>query len=354
MRAWEASPTCLLGFSLASLPGFLSPRLSGLALGCSLAVLVLAGCGQVITLPPTATAQTPPTATIAPFAGPTPLRTATPAPYTPWPTPTLTATPTPIVYTVQSGDTLGSIANRFGVSLYALQERNNVVDPRALQAGQELVIPRSVESGDAAVESRPTPTPMPFEMQHVHFSHTPIGGLWVLGEVLNTSAETLEQVRVGVRLLDGQEAVLVEGDGLALLNLVPPGHVAPFAVLFPEAPRTFESYQIYPLSAVPAYEGGYYQDLLVEDLTQEGERYASYTIRGTVRNTGTVEAIAVQVVLTAYDPLDRVIASRKVAPDHNVVAVGGETTFTAILVPLGGPVERVHVVAQGRKSPPGN
>ena len=92
----------------------------------------------------------------------------------------------------------------------------------------------------------------------------------------------------------------------------------------------------------------------MEDLTQEGERYASYTIRGTVRNTGTVEAIAVQVVLTAYDPLDRVIASRKVAPDHNVVAVGGETTFTAILVPLGGPVERVHVVAQGRKSPPGN
>ena len=191
-------------------------------------------------------------------------------------------------------------------------------------------------------------------MQHVHFSHTPVGGLWVLGEVLNTSAETLEQVRVGVRLLDGQGATLVDGAGLALLNLVLPGSVAPFAVLFAEAPRQFENYQIYPLSALPAYEGGYYQDLVVENLTGEGKRYTAYTIKGSVRNTGSAEAINVQVVLTAYDPLGRVIASRKIVPDHNVVAVGGETTFTAILVPLGGPVDRVHVVAQSRKYPSGN
>ncbi len=316
--------------------------------------LALTGCGQVVTLLPTATPQVPATATIAPFSGPTPLVTATPAPYTPAPTPTLTPTATPNIYTVRPGDNLGAIANRYGVSLSSLQEQNNVLDPRSLQVGQKLVIPRPVVSGGVLVEGRPTPTPLAFEMQHVHFSHTPIGALWVLGEVLNTSAETLEQVRVGVRLLDGQGATLVDGDGLALLNLVLPGSVAPFAVLFAEAPRQFENYQIYPLSALPAYEGGYYQDLVVENLTEEGERYTAYTIKGSVRNTGSAEAINVQVVLTAYDPLGRVIASRKIVPDHNVVAVGGETTFTAILVPLGGPVDRVHVVAQSRKYPSGN
>jgi len=328
--------------------------LAGLALSYSFALLILSACGQIVTLPPTATPQGAPTATIAPFTGPTAPETATPAPYTPAPTPTLTPTPTPIVYRVRPGDNLGSIATRFDVSVSALQERNSVQDPRNLQIGQELVIPRLVTSGGVLVDQRPTPTPLPFEMQNLHFNHTPLGSLWVLGEVLNTGEETLEQVRVGVQLLDEQGTTLVEGSSLVLLNLVAPGMVAPFAVLFAEAPRSFENYHIYPLSALPAYEGGYYQALEVEDLTQEGERYSALTVRGSVRNTGSAEAVDVQVVLTAYDPLDRVIASRKIVPDHNIVAVGGETNFVAILVPLGGPVKRVHVVAQSRRFPAGN
>ena len=328
--------------------------LAGLALVYTFAFLILSACGQIVTPEPTAAPEGSPTATIAPFTDPTPPETATPAPFTPPPTPTLTPTPTPVVYRVRPGDNLGSIATRFGVSVSALQERNSVQDPRVLQIGQELVIPRLVTSDGLLVDRPPTPTPLPFEMQHLHFSHTPLGTLWVLGEVLNTSDETLEQVRVGVKLLDGQGTTLIEGNGLALLNLVAPGEVAPFAVLFDDAPKSFENYHIYALSALPAYEGGYYQELEVENLTQEGERYSALTVRGSVRNTGSAEAVDVQVVLTAYDPLDRVIASRKIVPDHNIVAVGGETTFAAILVPLGGPVERVHVVAQSRRFAAGN
>ncbi len=327
---------------------------AGLALGYSIALLILCACGQIVTLPPTATPQGSPTAAIASFTGPEALETATPAPYTPPPTPTLTPTPTPIIYRVRPGDNLGSIATRFGISVSSLQERNSVQDPRVLQIGQELVIPRLVTSDGVLVDRLPTPTPLPFEVQHLHFSHTPLGSLWVMGEVLNTSEETLEQVSVGVRLLDGQGTTLLEKTSLVLLNLVAPGDVAPFAALFAEAPKSFENYYIYPLSALPAYEGGYYQELEVENLTQEGERYSALTVRGSVRNTGSAEAVDVQVVLTAYDPLGRVIASRKIVPEHNVVAVGEETTFVAILVPLGGPVEQVHVVAQSRRFPAGN
>ena len=154
--------------------------------------------------------------------------------------------------------------------------------------------------------------------------------------------------------MNEQQETLAEEEGLVLLNLIEPGRVAPFAILFEEAPKEFARYLIFPLSGVPAYEGGYYQDLAVENLTSEGERYTSYTIQGTVRNTGQEEAIDVQIILTAYDPLDRVIATRKIAPDHNVVAAGGATTFTAILVPFGGPVERIHAAAQGRRYPAGN
>ena len=46
-------------------------------------------------------------------------------------------------YVVQEGDTLSSIAARFGVTEAAIQRANDLADPNAIFVGQELVIPRS-------------------------------------------------------------------------------------------------------------------------------------------------------------------------------------------------------------------
>jgi hypothetical protein len=100
---------------------------------------------------------------------------------------------------------------------------------------------------------------------------------------------------------------------------------------------------------VPAFVGSYYRDLEVHSVTVDGERYASYTVRGVIKNVGPEEAVDVQVVLTGYDPLGRVVATRKVEPDYNVVPRGGETAFTVVLAPVGGPIERVVAIAQGRR-----
>ncbi len=95
-----------------------------------------------------------------PTVTPTALPTPTPLPVlpivTPTPPPPSFRAPTPTVapaapmtpgsgttYVVQPGDTLYSIAVRFGVSLQALIEANGIEDPNRLQAGQVLVIPRS-------------------------------------------------------------------------------------------------------------------------------------------------------------------------------------------------------------------
>lgn len=44
-------------------------------------------------------------------------------------------------YTVQSGDTLFKIAQRFGTTVAALQDANNLSNPNQLSVGQELIIP---------------------------------------------------------------------------------------------------------------------------------------------------------------------------------------------------------------------
>lgn len=43
---------------------------------------------------------------------------------------------------VESGDTLSRIAEKYGVSLSQLQRANPTVNPRALQIGQEIIIPQ--------------------------------------------------------------------------------------------------------------------------------------------------------------------------------------------------------------------
>jgi LasA protease len=47
-------------------------------------------------------------------------------------------------YSVQAGDTLGAIAERYSVSIEALIEANQITNPNALEVGQILIVPASV------------------------------------------------------------------------------------------------------------------------------------------------------------------------------------------------------------------
>jgi LysM repeat protein len=77
---------------------------------------------------------------------PTPTPTTVPPTPGPSPTPSPTATPGPpppcaFYYTVQWGDTLYSIARRYGTTVDALVAANNIADPRLIRVGQVLCIP---------------------------------------------------------------------------------------------------------------------------------------------------------------------------------------------------------------------
>lgn len=52
-----------------------------------------------------------------------------------------TATPAPYRYVVEEGDSLGTIAQQFGVSAVSIMEANNLQNPNNVFIGQELVIP---------------------------------------------------------------------------------------------------------------------------------------------------------------------------------------------------------------------
>jgi LysM repeat protein len=68
-----------------------------------------------------------------------PIQTTTPTTTTT----TTTVAPGDFLYVVQSGDTLGKIAERFSVTIAAIMERNGLTSD-AIQAGQSLEIPEGL------------------------------------------------------------------------------------------------------------------------------------------------------------------------------------------------------------------
>ncbi|MEA3337626.1 MAG: LysM peptidoglycan-binding domain-containing protein [Chloroflexota bacterium] len=313
----------------------------------AIVLMLLCSCGQVVTRATEMPAPTP-TATVTATLVPIELPSSTPAPYTAPPTATPTITPTPVIYKIQAGENLHIIASRFGVPHDLLRDVNGIVDERALQVGQELIIPLGGISGPIEPTETPTPTPLPMKVKNVYFHPNPVGGLSALGEVINTSTVELEQVLVQMRLFDNQDRPLIAGDSYTMLDVVAPGQRAPFVIRFSDVPASFATFQTEVLSAVPAYIDPIHMDLQPRGVTLDQPPRQPLRLHGRIANVGSHEAVAVIAVATLYDPLGRVVGARIVEPVHNVVARGGETLFDVELVPAG-PVFSYTVQAQGRR-----
>ena len=126
-----------------------------------------------VILPPTATPTPSPLPTSTPTLTPEATDTPSPAP-TPTPSPSPGPTLVHSTYKVRSGDTPASIALRFGVTAQELMTANNIINPSALQVGQELIIPILPTATPTA---SPTASPTPMPQPRVATTETPAAAL---------------------------------------------------------------------------------------------------------------------------------------------------------------------------------
>ncbi len=66
-----------------------------------------------------------------------------------------------VSYTIKSGDTLGGIAIKYGTTVKAISERNNISDPRKIRVGQVIIVKGKVEAKKEAPKATETKTTTP-------------------------------------------------------------------------------------------------------------------------------------------------------------------------------------------------
>ena len=309
----------------------------------------LTACGEVIT--PQPTTSTPPTGTPTPAPISTLHPTATAPLVPPAATATPTITPTPVVHVVQAGETLLSIAFEHGVSVQALQTANAIENPQFLQVGQRLIIPTGEETaGTTPGLLLPTPTPLPFGVRGIAFYETPVGSLWCLGEIVNTTDFTLTNVQIHVTLFDAAGEPLAEADAFAAVDLIPPGERSPFGILFTTSPSGWASPQV---TIVRGGAAGALADSYVPIAVTEAESQPSgsqFQVSGVVQNTSAEQAAgSVSVVVTTYDAQGLVTGFRRgTVGNEDTLAPDATAPFTLLFTYHGDVPADFNVVAVGR------
>jgi LysM repeat protein len=267
---------------------------------------------------------------------PTLRSTFAPQMLTPVPTNTPLPTPTPVIHIVAPGDTLLGIALQYGVTLDDLQQVNGVLRPELLQIGQQIIIPVASSrssSGGSAQFLLPTPSPATIVVTGTARYLTPVGSLWVLGEVFNPGDQPLENVQVRVGLMNNAGVEIGSDFTFTVLDFVPAGGRSPFGILFADPTAEIAGFQAFVVRAEPSYNNQVrYARLQVTNpaITQTD---GTYHVTGSIVNAGTTQANGATVVVTVYDDQHRVTGYRQMSiPDKQLVA-GATTTFDMTVAP---------------------
>lgn len=317
-----------------------------------LIVLVLAACGQVVTVEaPTLT----PTVAVKPAISLStipPKPTVTRAMPTAAPPDTPTPSPTPIFHEVQPGETLIAIALQYGVTVAALQSANGISDPSTLQVGQDLIIPTGEESQSENSDLLlPTPTPVAFAIEGLTCHEQSAGSLWCMGEVVNSTESSIENIQLRVTLHNAAGEELMGGNVYAALDLIPSGQRAPFGILFASPPESLDRFLAVPIRAESSGEPANRYAALEVSQIEANPVGSLFEVNGSVTNPGQQVAASVTVVVTTYDAEGRVTGYRQVKlPDE--LPAGESVDFALSLMPHDGVPANYTVTVQGQLASP--
>ncbi len=294
-----------------------------------------------------ASAQTDSTsqpADLIPFLTSTPRPLQAPVGLVPPTTPL--PSPTPFTYTVQEGDTMSEIAERFAVSLDDLQAANPQVPANAMSVGQVLNIPSNPDNPSG----EPTPTPAPFMVEQIECYPTIDRGMWCFVLAHNDFPELIENVSAQVTLIDTNNTTLATQTAFLALNILTPDVSLPMAVFFPPDIPFDAKPQVQILTAIRLLptDDRYIPATVNNTLVQVNAEGHSAQVSGVVLSQSqTATANQVWVAATIYDDAGRVVGVRRWESEASLPP-GGSLPFDLLVSSVGGRIARVEFAAEAR------
>ena len=303
-----------------------------------LLLLFSLGCAEPVPAP-TATVTLAVTASITPELGVPFVTVAPPSPnirqVTPTPLPTATPTPTatPVIYQLKAGDTLLAIAIDYGTTVGEIEALNPGIQPNLLQIGQAIVLPPRQDVSLAGIA--PTPIPVQVAVRSVVLYQTPLGGAWLLGDVVNEGEFPAENLQVAITLRDQSNLPVATAAAWVYPTLLHPGERGGFALLLEQLPEAGGEPEASIVAGATASQlGNRYPDLYVDQIVPDLAAEEA-TLTGAIINGGDAAAVMIRLVAILYDEQDRV--SGLVQWQANGPLAAGDTLpFTLPLAPPGG------------------
>jgi len=254
--------------------------------------------------------------------------------------------PTPFTYTVQTGDTMSSIAFQFGVSMNDLQAANPEISPNAMSVGQVLNIPSNPDNPSG----EPTPIPAAFTVRQIECYPTGDKGMWCFVLVHNDFPDFMENVSAQVTLVDANNTILASQTALLPLNILPPNTSLPLTVFFsPDVPIDAKP-QVQVLTAIQLLpnDARYLPATINNTLVQINAERRSARVAGQVLLPSQAEAASqVWVAGTAYDNGGRVVSVRRWESSVGL-SPGGSLPFEFMVSSIGGKIARVEFAVEAR------
>lgn len=290
------------------------------------------GAGQAANLTqltPYSTSTTAVKPTEAATAAPQPI--ATPAP-----------TATPLIHVLALGETISSIALRYGLDMVTVLAANPGLNPRALTVGTEIIVP----IGDTASQIGMVSEPMELELGSPECIPTFEKGLWCFVQVKNTLEQASTMVVVSVSLEDPGGNQNRQINVPLLLHKIEPGQTIPVVAYFtppiPEGVTTTADL----ISALPITESrrSFLPTAIVNDIVDLAGR--TTLVNGEVEINGEPGDLAtMRVAAMAYDAGGRLVGARRMEREITLEP-GDAPDFSLQLYSFGGSIANVIIYAE--------
>ncbi len=272
----------------------------------------------------------------------TAVRPTAAATIAPQPTATPAPTATPLIHVLTLGETISSVALRYGLDMGTVLAANPGLNPRSLTVGTEIIVP----VGDSVPQIGKVSEPLELDLGSPECISTFEEGLWCFVEVENALEQASTMVLVSFSLTEPGNNQNRQMNVPLLLHKIEPGQTIPVVAYF--APPILEGANASAelISALPLAESNrvFLPAAIVNDKVDLTGRTA--LVSGEVEISGeTGDPATMRVAAMAYDASGRLVGARRMESEVTLES-GDAVDFSIQLYSFGNPIANVIIYAE--------